>query len=205
MKEQALHPSGSVVVRDKDGVSGVMSPLLHAPSDASQVLVRLENGRQVVVPASALVQQPDGSYFLPLRLAELEYSGSWRGADNPLVIPVVAEQLDVQKRVVETGKVRITKVVREREALVDESLVREEVEITRVPIQRVVDGPIPVRYEDDTVVISILEEVLVVEKRLMLKEELHIRKQCREAHQPQQITLRSEEARIERLNTAENT
>jgi uncharacterized protein (TIGR02271 family) len=169
------------------------------------VLVQLENGQQVLVLAGALVQQPDGSYVLPLSLAELEHAGSGGSTDhdNSLVIPRIEEEPDIQKQVVETGKVRITKVVHEREALVDEPLGREEVEITRVPIQRVVDRPIPVRYEDDTVVISILEEVLVVEKRLMLKEELHIRKQRREVHQPQQITLRSEEAHIERLNTAD--
>jgi hypothetical protein len=37
----------------------------------------------------------------------------------------------------------------------------------------------------------------------MLKEELHIRKQRRETRQPQHITLRSEEARVERLNNTE--
>lgn len=201
-----MQPLSSVVVRDKDNVCGTVVPAApHSPRNASQVLVQLESGQQVLVPTNALVQQPDGSYFLPLSLTELEPSGSAHDAepDNPLVIPVIVEEVDVHKRVVETGKVRITKVVHEHEALVDEPLVQEEVEITRVPIQRVVDGPIPVRYEDDTVIVSILEEVLVVEKRLMLKEELHIRKQRREAHQPQHITLRREEAHIERLNTIE--
>jgi stress response protein YsnF len=52
-------------------------------------------------------------------------------------------------------------------------------------------------------IVSILEEVLVVEKRLRLKEEIHIRKRRVETHQPQQVTLRYEEARIERLNNIE--
>jgi uncharacterized protein (TIGR02271 family) len=162
----------------------------------------LESGQQLLVPAAVLVQQQDGSYYLPLSLAELESycRGCGPGNDNVLVVPVIAEELEVQKRVVETGKVRITKVIHERETVVDEPLFGEEVEVERVPIQRVVDGPIPVRYEGDTVIVSILEEVLVVEKRLMLKEELHIRKRRVETHQPQQVTLRHEEARIERLN-----
>ena len=62
-----------------------------------------------------------------------------------------------------------------------------------------VDGPVPVREENGTTIISIVEEVLVVEKRLMLREEIHIRKQRIETHQPQHITLRSEEVRIERV------
>jgi uncharacterized protein (TIGR02271 family) len=148
-----------------------------------------------------LVQQPDGSYYLPLRLAELEHSSSEPSVhqDEPMVVPVLVEELEVQKRLVETGKVRITKVVHERETLVDEPLFHDNVAITRVPMQRVVDGPVPVREENGTTIISIVEEVLVVEKRLMLREEIHIRKQRIETHQPQRITLRSEEVRVERV------
>ena len=78
-----------------------------------------ENGQQFLVPTDLLVQQPDGDYYLPLRLAELEHSGSeHRGhQDEPLVVPVLVEELEVQKRPVETGKVRLTKVVHERETL----------------------------------------------------------------------------------------
>jgi uncharacterized protein (TIGR02271 family) len=119
------------------------------------------------------------------------------------VVPVLAEDLEVQKRSVETGKVRITKVVHEREALVDEPLWREEVEVTRVPMQRVVEGPVPVREENDTTIISIVEEVLVVEKRWMLREEIHLRKQRLETHQPQRITLRSEDVQVERVPHAD--
>lgn len=193
----------SAIVHDKDGVRGtVISTPPQSPSSATHLLVQLDGGQRVVVPVNALRQQPDGSYHLPLSLATLEHApGAPHAAhDNPLVVPVIVEELDVQKRVVETGKVRITKVVHERQAWVDEPLLREEVEVTRVPIQRVVDGPIPVRYEDDVVIVSVLEEVLVVEKRLMLKEELHIRKQRVEARQPQQVTLRREEAQVERLS-----
>jgi stress response protein YsnF len=70
-------------------------------------------------------------------------------------------------------------------------------------IQRVVDGPMPVREENDTTIISVVEEVLVVEKRWMLREEIHIRKQRMETHQPQRITLRSEEVQIERVPQAD--
>jgi stress response protein YsnF len=48
-------------------------------------------------------------------------------------------------------------------------------------------------------IVPILEEVLVVEKRLMVKEEIHITKQRVEKHAPQRVTLRREEAVIERM------
>jgi uncharacterized protein (TIGR02271 family) len=193
-------------VQDKDGVwVTVVSGSPHLFSNAAQVVVQTESGQQFVVPTALLVPQPDGSYALPLRLAELEHYGSEPSVhqDKPLVVPVLVEELDVQKRTVETGKVRITKVVRERETLVDEPLLRDNVAISRVPMQRVVDGPVPVREENDTTIISVVEEVLVVEKRWMLREEIHIRKQHRETHQPQRITLRSEEVQVERVPQAD--
>jgi len=49
-------------------------------------------------------------------------------------------------------------------------------------------------------IVPILEEVVVVEKRLMLKEELHISKQRIETHKPQRVTLRSEEVNVERID-----
>jgi uncharacterized protein (TIGR02271 family) len=201
-----MHIAGSSKVKDKDGVWGTMVPESpHLPSNAAQVAVQTESGQQVLVPTDILIQQPDGSYYLPLRLAELAHASSERGGhqDEPMVMPVLVEDLDVQKRLVETGKVRITKVVHEREAVVDEPLFHDKVAITRVPMQRVVDGPVPVREENGTTIISVVEEVLVVEKRLMLREEIHIRKQRIETHQPQRITLRSEEVQIERVPQAD--
>jgi uncharacterized protein (TIGR02271 family) len=201
-----MHIAGSSKVKDKDGVWGTMVPESpHLPSNAAQVAVQTESGQQVLVPTDILIQQPDGSYYLPLRLAELEHAGSEHGGhqDEPIVVPVLVEELDVQKRLVETGKVRITKVVRERETLVDEPLLHDKVAITRVPIQRAVDGPVPVREDNGTMIISIVEEVLVVEKRWMLREEIHVRKQRIETHQPQRITLRSEEVQVERVPQAD--
>jgi uncharacterized protein (TIGR02271 family) len=206
MKESAMHALRSEVVRDRDGVCGTVIPAASpSPGTASQVTVQLEGGARVLVSVADLVQQPDGSYYLPLRLAELARvdNASHVSRDTPLVVPVIVEEPDIQKRVVETGKVRVTKVVHEREAIVDEPVWHDAVEVTRVPVQRMVSGPVSVRYEDDTMIVPVLEEVLVVEKRLMLKEELHIRKQRRETRQPQHITLRSEEARVERLNNTE--
>jgi uncharacterized protein (TIGR02271 family) len=201
-----MHIAISSKVKDKDGVWGTVVPVLPPlPSNAAQVVVQTESGQQSLVPTDLLAQQPDGSYYLPLRLVELQRSGSEHDGhqDEPMVVPVLVEELEVQKRLVETGKVRITKVVHERETLVDEPLFHDNVAITRVPIQRVVDGPMPVREENGTTIISLVEEVLVVEKRWMLREEVHIRKQRLETHQPQRITLRSEEVQVERVPQAD--
>jgi uncharacterized protein (TIGR02271 family) len=124
-------------------------------------------------------------------------------AEEKLVIPVIAEELEVQKQVVETRKVRISKVTHENGTVVDEPLFRDEVEVERVLVNRPVEEPLTVRYEDDTMIVPSMEEVLVVQKQLMLKEELRIRKRHVETHQPQQVTLRREEAHIEYLKPDE--
>ena len=198
--------AGSKTVTDAEGVCGRVVPASPAVrSTAAHVVVQLDNGPQVLVPTHLLIPQPDGNYALPCRLAALEHARREHDAHQPesLVVPVLVEEREVQKRVVETGKVRLTKVVHEREAVVDEPLFHDNVAITRVPIQRVVDGPVPVREENGTTIISVVEEVLVVEKHLMLREEIHIRKQRIETHQPQRITLRSEEVQVERVPRAD--
>jgi uncharacterized protein (TIGR02271 family) len=200
-----MQSMNSAAVRGKDGWCGtVLPPEPSMRSDPAHVRVQLENGEHYLVPASVVIPQPDGSLYVPLRVAELVPAPREEPAETIYaVVPVLAEDLEVQKRRVETGKVRLTKVVHEHEALVDEPLWREKVEVTHVPMQRVVEGPVPVREENDTTIISVVEEVLVVEKRWMLREEIHIRKQRVETHQPQRITLRSEEVQVERVPHAD--
>jgi stress response protein YsnF len=69
------------------------------------------------------------------------------GRGAMLALPVIVEELDDYARRVATGPVRITPHVQAREVLVDEPLWRDEVDLTRVPVQRVVDGPIAVCVE----------------------------------------------------------
>jgi uncharacterized protein (TIGR02271 family) len=90
--------------------------------------------------------------------------------------------------------------VREWEELADPPLLRDEVVVQRVAVNRVVEGPTPMRFEGDTLIIPLFEEVLVVEKRLLLKEELHLTTRRVETHTPQRVTLRREEAVVERIN-----
>jgi uncharacterized protein (TIGR02271 family) len=120
--------------------------------------------------------------------------------EHQQVIPVIEEVLDVQKRRVETGGVRINKKVREREERIDEPVWQEEVDVRRVAINRVVDGPAPeVRNEGDVMIVPVLEEVVMVKKQLVLKEELHITRRRIAERDSRTVTLRREEATVERI------
>ncbi len=195
-----MNPPAVVRVTDPQGVHGTIDTTAW-PLDGSraEVLVSLEGGRQVWVPVQMLVREAEGRYAVPVALADLERAGA-DAREPPLVLPVIEEALDVRTRRVETGRVRIHKTVHEREVLVDEPLLRDEVVIERVPINRVVDGPIPVCYEGDTIIISLLEEVLVVETRLLLKEEVYITTRRTETHTPARVTRRREDVTIERVD-----
>jgi len=115
------------------------------------------------------------------------------------VLPLLAEEVAVSKQVVETGRVQVARITLEREQLIDELLTHETVEIDRTPIGRQVDRMPPIIDEGDTVVIPIVEEVLVVERRLLLKEEVRVRRvRSTERHQ-ESVTLRHHEAVVTRL------
>jgi uncharacterized protein (TIGR02271 family) len=115
-------------------------------------------------------------------------------------IPLIEEQLRVDKRVVETGRVRVRTSVDESRVWVREDLEREEVDVVRVPIDRQVDTVPQVRIEDDVIIVPVIEEVVVVEKRLILVEELHVRRHRTTEHVEEPITLRRTRAEVERLD-----
>lgn len=107
--------------------------------------------------------------------------------------------MTVGKQRVERSRVRVTTRVSEREQIVREALEHEEATVTRVPIDREIDAHPGIRQEGDVTVIPLVEEVLVVERRLVLREELHIRKNRRAVEIEQPVTLRSEDAVVERV------
>jgi len=125
-------------------------------------------------------------------------------SDEKLIIPVIEEEAFLDKRVVETGKVRISKRISEREETIDEPLFREEVTVERVPVNQYVDQMPQVRQEGDVMIIPVVQEQLVMQKRLVLVEELRVRKQVLETHQPQTVTLRREDVEVRRITETEN-
>ena len=115
------------------------------------------------------------------------------------IISLVAEQLVVEARTVETGRVHISTRVVETEQVVDLPLLRSDVDIERITLNQVVERAVPVREENGVTIVPSYEEVLVVTKQLVLKEELHIRQRTSaQVAKPQQFTLRHEEATITR-------
>jgi uncharacterized protein (TIGR02271 family) len=122
---------------------------------------------------------------------------------DEIVIPVVAEELQVDKVSVPTGGVRIIKSVSAHEEIVEQELRRERVEVRRVPVHRVVDGPQPIIQTEDTLIVPIVQEILKIEREWVVTEEIHIsRSQESQTHQ-ERVVLNREEAKVEHYDLAD--
>jgi stress response protein YsnF len=96
--------------------------------------------------------------------------------------------------------VRVRTVTDSVGELAHADLLREAVEVARVPIDKVVQTAPEIRTDGDVTIVPVLEEVLVVEKRLVLKEELHIRRRVETEAVEVPMTLRKQRAVVERIS-----
>jgi len=83
-----------------------------------------------------------------------------------------------------------------REVHIDEHLFADEVAVERVPVNRIVDQMPETRQEGDVLVVPVVEEVITVQKRLLLKEEVRIQRRRNEVQQPRRIVLTDDETRV---------
>ena len=119
-------------------------------------------------------------------------------------VPVIEEELEVGKRRVEGDRVSVRTVSRERTELVEQPLELTEVEVERIAIDREIDTAPEIRNDGDTMIIPVVEERLVVEKRLFLREEIHVHRRRVVTQFRQNVTLRSQEVVVERRDAAAN-
>jgi len=115
------------------------------------------------------------------------------------VIPLFEEQLSVSKRVVPTSRVQVSRITHSHEQLVDELLSREQVEVERVAIGKPIDAMPSVREEGDSIIVPVVEEVLRIERLLILKEEVWIRRVKGTERYQERVTLRQQQAVVNRL------
>lgn len=134
-------------------------------------------------PAGAAVQQPKADTLI---------SGEQQ------VLPVMEEVLEVRKVAVETGAVRIRKIVHEGNRTVGTTLMHEIVSVTRTPMDRVVDATFDSRQEGDTLIIPVFKEV--VTRHLVLVEEVRVTTRRSHENSTEQVSLKREEAVVERYD-----
>lgn len=199
------HDNARVEVIDRHGVGFPVDGSLSAADSgdgAHEVRVRIDGGRAVLIPRSLLTPSSPTTMLLPMSWDELLGSHAGQRStstyEESLVIPLVEETVQVEKRVHERGRVRISQRVREEHVHVEEPLVSERVEVERVPVGRYVEVAPEPRYEGDTLVLPCVEEVLVVERRLRLREEVRVRRVQQRETFVQDIPVRKTEVEVTR-------
>ena len=115
-----------------------------------------------------------------------------------LRIPLHVEEVSVSRREVEKANVEIALITATHGQLVDEELTHVRVEIERVPIGRTINVMPAITQEGDTTIIPVVEEIVVVERRFLLKEEVHIRRVTTKQRHQETVVLRKQEALITR-------
>jgi stress response protein YsnF len=117
------------------------------------------------------------------------------------VIPFAEEMVAVSKREVETGRVQVALTTEAETVIARETLRGRRVEVERVPVGRTLPegDPPPQSWEEgDTLVIPVVEEVAVVVKRLVLREEVRLRFVATETPFEEEVTVRRQRATVDR-------
>lgn len=168
-------------------------------------------GEDLLIPVSLMGEvQEDGAVALTCTRADLE---RWSQApvsaagEQDAGLPVDAqhvgtiqlheEQLVAHKELQTLGEVQVRTQVEEFPGRLEVAAMREEVEIEHVPVGEVVRERVAPWEEGGALIVPVYEEQLVVVKRLILREQLRIRRVTVSETQLFEDTLRRERAVVE--------
>jgi len=140
--------------------------------------------------------------FQPMNVSEEETDRASNipvtGADQTMDIPVVEEEMNIGKRQVETGGVRVEKNVREEPVEEDVELRHEHVNVERRPVNRDATDEDMNTFKEGSMEFTETDEEVVAEKRPKVVEEVHIDKDVDTETQTVRDTLHKEEVNVQR-------
>jgi stress response protein YsnF len=120
-----------------------------------------------------------------------------RNKEQDIIIPLVTENLSVSKREVKT-RVLVKTRLEQKDEIVCTELLRDEVEIERVPMNLDISEVPEIRHVGGITIVPVVEEVLVVEKKLVLVEEIHVRRVSSTENLAQPVPVFRQRVEIER-------
>ena len=107
------------------------------------------------------------------------------------------EDAVLSKRVRKTV-VRAATVTSTRDELVEADLAHDQIVVERVAIGRIVEAVPPARQEGDVTILPVVEEEVVVTRRLVLKEEVHLRRVRTVTRHSETVELREQHVAVTR-------
>jgi uncharacterized protein (TIGR02271 family) len=124
----------------------------------------------------------------------------YENADKNRVIPVVEEELQVGKRVVRRGGVRVYSHVVEEPVEENIELREEHVRVDRRPADRPLEAADVARLKDQTIEVTEMAEEPVIQKRAKVREEVVVQKEAIQRTQQVRDNLRRTEVEVENLS-----
>jgi len=124
---------------------------------------------------------------------------------EPNTVTLLDEELSVGTEKVETGRVRVRVVTREHEETVDVPLRGQRLEVERVAIGREIEAVPPSRQEGDTTIVPVVEEHVVVSRKLVLKEEIRLKAVSSTERYREAVVLHRQDAIVDRIPTHETS
>ena len=171
--DETSEPPSLVVLLQSDGrmVRIPYHQIDHDRSSAREVVVTIP-GHELLI-SEAPGSEGDVSHQRERRAARTVETDTGADTDH-LTVPLAEEELSVRTRDVEQGRVCLRKRVETMPVQETIDVAHDEVDVERVAVNRDIDEMPSVRHEGDTMIVPVVEEVLVVEKRLHLVEEVRV-------------------------------
>ncbi len=123
----------------------------------------------------------------------------YRNRQGGATIPVVEEELEVGKRVVRRGGVRVYSQVRDVPVEEEVTLREEHVKVERRPANRPLNAGEKAQLRDQTIEVTESAEVPVVQKRARVREEVVVGKETTERKETVSDTVRRTEVKVDQL------
>lgn len=119
--------------------------------------------------------------------------------DKPeVVLKLAEEQVTLSKEKIVDGRVRVTRSTSEHDEVINTLLQREKVEVERVPKAQRIETMPEIREENGVLIVPVVEEEIEIVRKLILKEELHIRKVEQQVPFQEVVTLRKQHVKVEK-------
>lgn len=118
--------------------------------------------------------------------------------DADVTLKLAEEQIELTKQKVVDGRVRVTRSTTEHDEVINTLLNKEKVEVEHVAKAQHVESMPEIREENGVLIVPVVEEEIVVVRKLVLKEEIHIRKVQETVPFQEVVTRRKQQVNIEK-------
>ncbi|MCC3160806.1 YsnF/AvaK domain-containing protein [Hymenobacter sp. 15J16-1T3B] len=203
---------------DNDGISGFFRSLFNSDDEVERYSSVARRGAMVTVHADTSQEAErardvlDRCGAVDVDERAQQYRSGWMGAGQQSLnqqgaaaqnttgaIPIIEEQMQVGKRVVETGGARLRSRIVERPVEEHLRLREEHVNVERVPVNRPATEADIKNFREGEMEITERAEVPVVGKEARVVEEVRLGKNVEERDETVRGTVRRTDVEVERL------